>query len=50
MNYEINVEKGYIRWINTDEDCIIIEVNLDGKRDAALSLKYNMLECFYELR
>ena len=29
---------------------MIVEVNFDGKRDAALSLKYNMLEVVYELR
>ena len=33
-----------------DHNCLIVEVNFDGKRDAALSLKYNMLEVMYELR
>jgi hypothetical protein len=50
LNYEINLQYGYIRWIDLDQDCVIIEVNFDGKRDAALSLKYNMLEVMYELR
>jgi hypothetical protein len=50
LNYEINVEKGYIRWIDIDHDCRIIEANFEGKRDAALSLKYNMFEVMYELR
>ena len=47
LNYEINLEQGYIRWIDPDKECLIVEVNLDGKRDAALSLKYNMLEVMY---
>ena len=50
LNYEINLEHGYIRWIDIDQDCLIVEVNFNGKRDAALSLKYNMLEVMYELR
>ena len=50
LNYEINIQQGYIRWIDLDKDCVIVEVNFDGKRDAALSLKYNMLEVMYELR
>ena len=50
LNYEINLEYGYIRWIDLDQDCMIVEVNFNGKRDAALSLKYNMLEVMYELR
>lgn len=33
-----------------EQNCLIVEVNFDGKRDAALSLKYNMLEVMYELR
>ena len=24
LNYEINVEKGYIRWIDVDNDCRIV--------------------------
>jgi hypothetical protein len=44
------VDKGYIRWIDTENDCQLIEINFEGKRDAALSLKYNMLEVMYELR
>ena len=43
LNYEINLDQGHIRWIDLDQDCQIVEVNFDGKRDAALSLKYNML-------
>lgn len=50
LNYEINLDHGYIRWIDVEKECEIIEVNFDGKRDAALSLKYNMLEVMYELR
>lgn len=50
LNYEINLQFGYVRWIDIDKDCVIVEVNFDGKKDAALSLKYNMLEVMYELR
>lgn len=50
LNYEINLEHGYIRWLDMEQNCLIIEINFDGKRDAALSLKYNMLEVMYELR
>jgi hypothetical protein len=27
LNYEINLEFGYIRWINLESDCLIVEVN-----------------------
>lgn len=47
ISYEINVDQGYIRWIDIENDCRIVEVNFDGKRDAALSLKYNMFEVMY---
>lgn len=50
LNYEINLDNGYIRWIDLDSDCLIVQVNFEGKRDAALSLKYNMLEAIYEMR
>lgn len=50
LNYEINIDKGYIRYIDTQNDCRIVEVNFDGKRDAALSLKYNLFEVMYELK
>lgn len=44
LNYEINTQKAYIRWI---EDWKIVEVSFQGKIDAALSLKYNLMECLY---
>ena len=50
LNYEVNADGGYIRWIDIDQDCRIVEVNFEGKRDAALSLKYNLIEVMYELR
>ena len=49
LTYEINTNEGYIRWLNVEETCKIIEINLDGKRDAALSLKYNIMECMFEM-
>lgn len=46
----VNTSEGYIKWMDFEHDCRIVEINFEGKRDAALSLKYNLLEVMYELR
>ena len=48
MNYEVNTDVSYLQWFHKDENCKIIEINFDGKRDASLSLKFAILECLYE--
>lgn len=46
--YEINTEIGYFRWLHDKESYTIVEVNFDGKRDVAMSLRFAILQCQYE--
>ena len=51
LTYEVNTDEGYVRWLQIDEDgqgTKIIEVNF-GKRDAAMSFKFAIIECLYEI-
>lgn len=34
--------------MSLNEGCKVVEVNFDGKRDAAMSLKFGVLQCLYE--
>lgn len=47
--YEINTDLGYLKWLEINEESKIYEVNFEGKRDAAMSLKFDIMECMYEI-
>lgn len=46
--YEINTDLGYIKWMQLKEGYKVVEVNFEGKRDAAMSLKFAIVQCLYE--
>ena len=43
--YEVNTDISYVRWFHDKE---IVEVSFNGKRDAAMSLKFAILQCLYQ--
>jgi hypothetical protein len=46
--YEINTDLGYMKWLNLQEGYKVIEINFQGRRDIAMSLKFAIVECLYE--
>ena len=50
--YEINYNESYLKWlhIQTKEKSKIIEVNFNGKKDVAMSVKFAIEECLYETK
>lgn len=46
--YEINTDLGYIKWLQIKEGYKVVEVNFEGKRDTAMSLKFAIVQCLYE--
>ena len=48
MIYEINTDLGYIKWLQIKDGYKVVEINFEGKRDAAMSLKFAVLQCLYE--
>lgn len=47
--YEINVDQGYFKWLHLRQEYKVVEVNFEGKKDTAMSLKFAILQCMYEL-
>lgn len=47
--YEINTDLAYIKWLHMKEDYKVVEVNFEGKKDAAMSLKFAVVQCLYEI-
>lgn len=41
--YEVNTDLAYIKWLHVSEGYKIVEVNFEGKRDAAMSVKFAIL-------
>lgn len=47
--YEINTEQAYFKWLQKVEGYQVVEIGFEGKRDAAMSLKFAVLQCLYEI-
>jgi hypothetical protein len=46
--YEVNTDLGYVKWMQDKAPYRVVEVNFQGKRDVAMSLKFAIVQCLYE--